>query len=654
LSKSSKSGIVFGALVSVAPVRLMAMMALLIATPGGAPAARGAKVAPSRPGAAGGTASVRPNDNRIPAGRRVGNVWEVTLQLREAVWHPEGEKGPGVSIFAFAEDDGVPRVPGPLLRVRVGTDVHVALHNLLGKRAVVHGLRDHDGGADSVVLAAGERRNVLFHAATAGTHLYWARTTVNNRTIGRGEDSQLVGAMVVDDTAATARVRDRVMVISVFDDSVPAPRFPGGHLQVFALNGLSWPHTERLHYALGDTVRWRVVNGSDHVHPMHLHGHYFTVGSRGTALGDTIYGPEQRRDAVTEFLTNATSAQMTWVADRPGNWLFHCHMIAHMQTALRLDPAAAARTGHEAHGRLEDAMAGLVTAITVRDTRSRALRAAAAKRIAGAPARLRLFVTENPATYGATSAMSFVLQEGALAPAADSVRLPGSTLVLRQGEPTEITVINRARQATSVHWHGLELDSYYDGVAGWSGSHSRTAPLIAPGDSFIVRLTPKRAGTFIYHTHSSEAAQLQAGLYGALLVLPPGTARDTMDRLVMLTDPPPGGPAAGPVGAVSGSTTPPPIEIRAGVTYRFRFINIAATLPKRVRLLDDSTVVSWRIVAKDGATVIASQMIERAASMALGVGETVDVEVRRARPGRLTLDIITNAVEPMHVPVIVR
>jgi hypothetical protein len=85
-----------------------------------------------------------------------------------------------------------------------------------------------------------------------------------------------------------------------------------------------------------------------------------------------------------------------------------------------------------------------------------------------------------------------------------------------------------------------------------------------------------------------------------------------------------------------------------------RYLNIAATLPKRIGLLEDSTVTTWRVVAKDGATVGDSQVGERAANMPIGVGETIDVDVHRTRPRRLSLDILTNAVELMHVPVIVR
>src|SRR6185312_13254351 len=120
----------------------------------------------------------------------------------------------------------------------------------------------------------------------------------------------------------------------------------------------------------------------------------------------------------------------------------------------------------------------------------------------------------------------YVLQEGDAAPASDSLRIPSSTIVLRQHEPTEVTLLNRASVMATVHWHGIEVESYYDGVGGWSGWGKRTAPSIAPGDSFVVRLHPDRAGTFIYHAHTNEVTQLPSGLFGPLIVLPEVGERD--------------------------------------------------------------------------------------------------------------------------------
>ena len=594
------------------------------------------------------------NDNRVPAGRLASGTLTVALELRETIWTPGGSRGRAIPMFAFAEAGKGASIPGPLIRVPAGTNMQMLVHNLLDRRAVVHGLHDHDGVPDSVVLAAGEERTITFRAVTPGTQFYWARTQSVGRVIGRREDSQLVGGFIVDAAGSRPLAAERVFLISVFDDSVHAAGFPEDHFQAFALNGRSWPNTERLSYALGDTVRWRVINASDHIHPMHLHGFYFSVASRSTELRDTVYAAAGRRDAVTESLRHASAVSLAWVASRSGNWLYHCHMVSHIATALRLDTVA--KTMHVgadiAHAHVEDMMSGLVMTIAVRDRAG--VGTVSARREMAAPKKtLNLFVTERPASAGELSARSYVLQQGQARPAADSVVRPGTTLVLHQHEPTEILVTNLMQRATAVHWHGLELESYFDGVAGWSGTTTRSAPLISAGKSFAVRITPPRAGTFMYHTHVDETTQLKAGLFGAFIVLPEGVAtRDTSERLLMLTE-------AGleqpdlPRGAQGIQQV---ITLGVGVTHRLRIVSIPAVIPMQVRLLRDTTTIRWRPIAKDGADLPAAQAVERPALDIFAAGETQDVEVRWMHAETLTLEIALLPAKRIvfRIPVIVR
>jgi manganese oxidase len=80
----------------------------------------------------------------------------------------------------------------------------------------------------------------------------------------------------------------------------------------------------------------------------------------------------------------------------------------------------------------------------------------------------------------------------------------------------EITIVNQLHESTTVHWHAVELESYYDGVALWARGKEVT-PMIEPGGSFRVRFTPPRAGTFMYHTHLNDEVQVPGGLSGPLL-----------------------------------------------------------------------------------------------------------------------------------------
>ena len=596
-----------------------------------------------------GAADAVPNDNRAAAGRLVNGVLTLQLEAREVNWYPQEASGLAIPVFGFVEAGHRAMVPGPMIRVPAGTAMHVTVRNILPKPLRLRGLQDHASAVlDSIVIAPGATQEFRFRVDVPGTYYYWGRTEpappIPEPGIAR--DGMLVGAFVVDPAGTKPPKGERVLVIAMWLDTLSALGLKSDQVDrvlrrelisrdrwfVAAVNGRSWPHTERLSYTVGDTIHWRVINGSPAPHPMHLHGFYFDVDARGDAQRDTVFTATQRRKAVTEWMSRGTTMRMTWIATRPGNWLFHCHIVTHIAEALRLgSPIEHPQTEHLNHA--ENGMAGLVMGVRVA--------AGPASALAGDPRqrrRLRVFVTEKANVYGDQPGYSYVLQEGPTAPAPDSMRFPSSTIILHQHEPTEITVINAAKHLATIHWHGIELESFYDGVGDWSGWGTRIAPAIAPGDSFVVRLTPDRAGTFIYHTHTSEAIQLPSGLYGTLLVLPEHALPDTTERVFLLGI---GGPLDAGLPVVNGSTTPPPVELRAGSAHRFRFINISPLESHTLQLMSGGAVQQWRALAKDGADLPTQQATTQPAVLALHPGETYDFEVLRERPESLTLKIIS-------------
>src|SRR5262249_17460969 len=112
---------------------------------------------------------------------------------------------------------------------------------------------------------------------------------------------------------------------------------------VAVINGRPWPASERLEYTTGEAVRWRVLNLSDTTHPMHLHGFYFSILSAGDGVRDTSIAREERRQAVTERFPPGTTRMLEWTPDRPGNWLYHCHMLFHhvADAHAHMDPVSA-------------------------------------------------------------------------------------------------------------------------------------------------------------------------------------------------------------------------------------------------------------------------------------------------------------------------
>ncbi len=582
-------------------------------------------------------------DFRRAAGKRAGDTLKASFSIREVRWRPEGRSGANLSAYTFVEDGQPAKVPGPLLRAPAGTLMQVTLHNTLSVGLTVFGLQDHaaDRGTDSLTLAAGARATVSFRVTSAGTYYYWARVrpAVQHPTApvpddwpsGEKGEGPLVGALVVDAAGTTPPRGERILLISRWldDDDPRVHHDPAFRMMV---NGASWPSTERLHYTVGDTVRWRIINANATQHPLHLHGFYFTVTARGDGKLDTLLTDSLQQLLVTERIMSNGTMSLMWVPERPGNWLFHCHLVRHMALVQGIAPRAAmAAKGHTASSvqHAEENMAGLVMGIHVAPRAgaggARALALAAGRNL-GAPAArsLRVVATQRANVFGDTPGHSFVWQQGATAPARDSIRFPGSTLVLHRGEPTAITVVNRLSSPLAVHWHGMEIESWFDGVGGWSGAGRSVRPPIAPGDSFVVRLTPARAGTFIYHTHDEAGSELSTGLYGALIVEEPNMPRDTTrDHVIVM-----GllGDATTGALAVNGRTDAASLMLAPG-THRLRFVSIPVDEQIVVAFVRDSVVQEWRSLASDGAEHAAPQRTVGAASRTVSAGQTFDVEV---------------------------
>jgi manganese oxidase len=571
---------------------------------------------------------VRVNDNRVAAGRRVGDTTQVTLVARLARWYPEADDGPAVQIQAFAAGSAAPSIPGPLIRVPEGRPLRVTVRNALARDTlVVHGLLTRPGTRGTpLVVPPGAARTVRFAAGAPGSYFYYATTTHQPDTDREGRDSQLSGAFIVD-SAGAPPAPDRVFVLGSFSEPVDSVRTPDLWREALVINGKSWPHTERLSASQGDTVRWRIINAGDRPHPMHLHGFYFDVFAAGDAWTDGPLPPAYARTVVTRAMAPWSTMAMAFVPHTAGAWVFHCHILFHIESSgiePRAEPSA-----H--HGHDMDAMRGLVLALNVTP------RAHVPAPVWAAARRLRLVIGESPRAYGDSAGIAVTLEDGT-APA-PAPAMPAPTIVLVKDEPVEITVVNRLAETTAIHWHGIELESYFDGVAGLSGTPGRLAPAIAPGDSFVVRMAPPRAGTFIYHSHFNDISQISRGLYGALLVLEPGHRYDPATDLVLIHGQDPR-LNEGDILLNGRAAWSEPLELRAGVRYRVRLIGLPAGPMRVISLLRGAAPASWRLLAKDGADVPASAAPPRPARQPVWVGETYDFEFTPQAGDSLRIEVL--------------
>ena len=97
----------------------------------------------------------------------------------------------------------------------------------------------------------------------------------------------------------------------------------GSQFDTWTINNQSWPEIEPLTVHPGKRYRLVFRNGSGDQHPLHLHRHIFEV----TRIG------EKRLSGLRKDVINVMpldTVDVDFIADNPGNTLWHCHQQLHM------------------------------------------------------------------------------------------------------------------------------------------------------------------------------------------------------------------------------------------------------------------------------------------------------------------------------------
>lgn len=97
------------------------------------------------------------------------------------------------------------------------------------------------------------------------------------------------------------------------------------------INGRSGPYTTPLVCKHGERVRVRILDFSPmQHHPIHMHGHTFWVtGHEGARIPKSAWIPRN-----TELIAVAQASNFEFIANNPGDWMFHCHMVHHMMNHM--------------------------------------------------------------------------------------------------------------------------------------------------------------------------------------------------------------------------------------------------------------------------------------------------------------------------------
>ena len=151
------------------------------------------------------------NDNTQSAGVLKDGVLSLHLVAQPVTWYPEAEDGPTQVVEAFGEAGKGPSVPGPLIRIPLGTTIDATITNSLPDTLVVLGLR---GRNDSLRIAPNGVATLRYKPPTAGSFLYAGSDVRDGRIRFGGTRGQLVGGLIVD---AGPPPKDRIFIATGWD-----------------------------------------------------------------------------------------------------------------------------------------------------------------------------------------------------------------------------------------------------------------------------------------------------------------------------------------------------------------------------------------------------------------------------------------------------
>jgi hypothetical protein len=217
-------------------------------------------------------------------------------------------------------------------------------------------------------------------------------------------------------------------------------------------------------------------------------------------------------------------------------------------------------------------------------------------------------------------------------------QVPGPRLHLVEGDRVRINVHNGLPEATSVHWHGLNIPNAMDGAA------EITQKPIPPGATYTYEYTAEQSGTYFYHTHAHVDRQQSLGLYGALIIdpkRPDAQAKVDVDYVIQLQEwlqreglTYPAMPMEGALPnyfTINGKAYPSTetIHLKVGQTVKVRFIGSNNIFIHPMHIHGGP----FTVVARDGVTLAPGARFE-ADTVNVGPGQRYDVVWRALRPGK--------------------
>jgi FtsP/CotA-like multicopper oxidase with cupredoxin domain len=204
---------------------------------------------------------------------------------------------------------------------------------------------------------------------------------------------------------------------------------------------------------------------------------------------------------------------------------------------------------------------------------------------------------------------------------------PGPEFRVRQGDLVEVVLRNEnVDDGVTIHWHGVDVPNAEDGVAGV------TQDAVLPGASYTYRFRAEQVGTFWYHSHQVASEEVQRGLFGALVIEPPGRQPTVFDRVLLAH-------TFDGIATLNARDAPQSLRVPAGAPVRLRLVNSDSAL-RRFSV----SGTPFRVLAIDGQDLNGPDPVERV-SLPLAAGGRYDIGFTMPeRPVRVDLESSNAAV----------
>lgn len=203
------------------------------------------------------------------------------------------------------------------------------------------GLFEHPVTSDAMLVTAGERVDVLVAPRGEPGSSLVVKAMLYNRGYGSVEFRMVEDLFTIEFTDEPALAPQPLPQLSRHitppssAGATPVkmvltlpPQDAQGHSE-FRINGVPYWKAAPYRARLGETQIWVMQNDTDWDHPMHLHGFFFMpVDETGQPLR-----PMRWKDTINVPMRQTVRFLVTF-DERPGEWMFHCHILDHADGGL--------------------------------------------------------------------------------------------------------------------------------------------------------------------------------------------------------------------------------------------------------------------------------------------------------------------------------